>query len=294
MPSPGVTSGLQICGVIAALAAAAGVASRSSLSLAVVSSLVLDGMLNSTGRVIVGDAVLTLCLLVILASAPAASEAWAAGPWLRRCRRRARAPAQDTDSKEPSVGPRYGWPIRTAMVTIALSLFFAGFQKLRYSGIAWVTSGNLRWILYASSDSSLHPNALALFIADRPWLAHLCAAGALLLETCFPVVLFVPRLRWYLVAGVLAMHEAIRLAIGLDYRVQGLAMLVVFVDWPAVVEWVGTEVGSRGHVVASNTPRSGALSGTHDLAEQCGVDRAVVGCEPQVPRVEVGQGGSSP
>ena len=103
------------------------------------------------------------------------------------------------------------------MVTVALTIFFAGFQKLRYSGLAWVTSNNLRWILYASSDRSAHANAIALFIAHSAWLAHLCAAGTLLIETGFPLVLFKPRLRWLFIPGVVAMHEAIRVAIGLDY-----------------------------------------------------------------------------
>jgi chromate transport protein ChrA len=51
-------------------------------------------------------------------------------------------------------------------------------------------------------------------------------------------VLFKPRLRWLLIPGVLAMHVAIRLAIGLDYFGQGLTVLIVFVNWPVVVAWV--------------------------------------------------------
>jgi hypothetical protein len=126
------------------------------------------------------------------------------------------------------------------MITIALSFFFSGFQKLRYSGLAWVTSDNLRLILYSSSDRYAHSNAIALLIAGRPWLAHGCAAATLLLELCFPLALFVPRARWPLVVGVVAMHEFIRLALGLDYSAQALTVLVVFVDWPVVVAWLGS------------------------------------------------------
>ena len=67
------------------------------------------------------------------------------------------------------------------MIAIALAYFFAGFQKWRYSGFAWVTSDNLRWILYA--------------------------------------------------------HVAIQIALGLDYSAQWLTVLIVFVNWPVVVEW---------------------------------------------------------
>ena len=172
-------------------------------------------MLNSGGRVIVGEAVLLLCLLVLVASGGAAADAW-----------HLRGPRRNVS------GERYGWPIRTAMIALALAYFFAGFQKWRYSGLQWVTSDNLRWILYGQS----HPHGLALFIADRPTLAHLFAAGSLLLETLFPLVLFVPRLRWLFIPSAVAMHVAVRFAIGLDYSAQWLTLVIVFVNWPVLVD----------------------------------------------------------
>jgi hypothetical protein len=208
MPSPELANALQICGIVAALAAAAGIAFRVTLPTAFVCSLLLHGILNSGGRVIVGDAVLMLCLLVLLV----------AGGGVRG----------------QGVGERYGWPIRTMMVAVALAYFFAGFQKWRYSGFAWVTSDNLRWILYGQ----MHPNGLALFIAGRPLLDHLFAAGALMLETCFPLVLFFPRLRWVFIPAAIAMHVGIQFVIRLDYSAQWLTAVIVFVNWPVAVEWV--------------------------------------------------------
>jgi len=218
MPSQDGARALQIFGVGAALVAAAGLAIRVSLPVALGCSLVLDGMLNSAGRIIVGDAVLTLCLIVLVASGRAAGEA------LSLRGRGSRA-----------TGVRYGWPIRTMMIVVALTYFFAGVQKWRYSGAAWFTSDNLRWILYGQP----HPNDLAFFVADRPLLAHVLAVGALLLETCFPLILLVPRLRWLFIPAAVALHVGIRLTIGLDYSAQWLALLVVFVNWPAVVVRLG-------------------------------------------------------
>ena len=246
MPSPEVAGTLQACGVATAVAAAAGVALRVSLPVSIGCALVLDGMVNSAGRVIVADAALILCLLVVLAAGAAASEAWT----LRRPLRRALgAPAPAAVSQSPG-GVRYGWPIRTAMVVIALTYFLAGFQKWRYSGLPWVTGDNLRWILYASSDSHSRPNELALFVADRPVLAHLFAAGSLLLETFFPLVLFVPKLRWALIPGVVAMHVGIRMAMGLNYSALATAVVIVFVDWPVVVSW------ARRFVATAPAPRA--------------------------------------
>lgn len=226
LPSAETATALQVAGVTAALVAAAGLALRLSLPVAVGCSLFLNGMANDTGRMLVRDALLLLCMLLLVACADAAGDAWTIrGPLRRAFGRVGGHPAARR-------GERYGWAIRTAMIVIALAYFFAGFQKWRYSGVAWVTSDNLRWILYDQP----HPNEIALFVADRAVLAHLLAAGALLLETCFPLVLVVPRLRWLFIPGAVAMHVGIRLAMGLDYSAQWLTLLIVFVDWPAVVD----------------------------------------------------------
>jgi hypothetical protein len=226
LPSAETATALQVAGMAAALIAAAGLALRLSLPVAVGCSLFLNGMANDTGRVLVRDALLLLCMLLLVACADAAGEAWTIRGPLRR--------AFGGAGADPAArrGERYGWAIRSAMIVIALAYFFAGFQKWRYSGIAWVTSDNLRSILYDQP----HPNDIALFIADRPVLAHLFAAGSLLLETCFPLVLFVPRLRRLFVPGAVAMHIGIRLAMGLDYSAQWLTLVIVFVDWPALVD----------------------------------------------------------
>jgi hypothetical protein len=216
MPSPDLASELQALGIAAALLAALGVALRITLPVAFSCALILDGILNSAGRVLVRDALLMLCLILIIAAGRAAGDAWAVGA-----------------TNRTAAGARYGWPIRTAMLVIALAYFFAAFQKWRYSGISWVTSDNLRWILYAQP----HPNGLALFVADRPLLAHLLAAGTLLLETCFPLILFVPALRWFFIPAAVAMHISIQIAMRLDYSAQWLTVLIVFVDWPVVVDW---------------------------------------------------------
>jgi|SRR5947209_4155835 len=216
-PSPGLVAALQVCGVAAAVLAAAGLVVRASLPAAFACALFLEGLRNSAGRIIVGDALLLLCLLVLIASSSAA-DTWV----VRRPGTR-------------GYGVRYGWPVRTAMVLVALSYLFAGLQKWRHAGASWFTSGNLRWILYASSDRARHPNHLALFVAGHPLLAHVLAAGALLLETTFVLVLFLPRLRWVYVPGVVALHAGIWLAMGLNYSAQLLTVVIVFVDWPALL-----------------------------------------------------------
>jgi hypothetical protein len=225
MPSHGVAIVLQIAGVAAALLAAAGLWTRASLPLAFACALILNGMLNATGKIVHNDVLLLLCLVPLVAAPSAASAAWSVS--LRRRKARSRV--------APAAGEAFGWPVRTAMIVVALAYFFVGFQKLRFSGLEWIISDNLRWALYASSDSQAEPNAIALFVADRAWLAHLMAAGTVFVELCFPLALAFPKLRWLFVPAAVSLHAGIWLAMGLDYSAQALTVVIVFVNWPIVV-----------------------------------------------------------
>ena len=216
MPPKPLVIALQAVGVLAALLAALGLRTRIALPLALACGIFLNGMLTSTGKVVHNDLTLLLCLVPLLA-------ARSADDWSLDAKR-----AGGTRSELPS--RLYGWPLRTAAIVVAGAYFFAGLAKLVNSGAAWVTSDNLRWALYASGDSDL-----ALFIADRPWLAHALAAGTLLLELGFPLVLLAPRAAWFFVPAVVALHTAIWLAMGLDYSAQAATAVVVFTNWVVVV-----------------------------------------------------------
>ncbi len=225
MPPRGAVVALQAAGIAAAALAVLGVRARASLPVAWACALVLNGMTTSVGKVVHND-VLTLIALLPLLAAPT-SDAWSVDGFLRR-RRGLPSP--------PAVSVRYGWPVRTAMVAVAGAYFFIGLNKLIYSGPAWVTGDNLRFVLYAASDAQRVPNGAGLFVADRPLLAHAVAAVTLLLEVTFPVVLFRPKLRWLYLPGVIALHLGILATMHLDYWPWIATVLVVFVDWPAVVD----------------------------------------------------------
>ena len=180
-----------------------------------------------------------LCLLPLLATPRTASRAWAL-----------RLPGGDRERRaaQPSfTGPAYGWPIRTAMLVVALAYLFVGFQKLRYSGLDWITTDNLRWVLYASSDAQGEPNQLALFVADRAWLSHLLAAATVALEIGFILCLPFARLRWLFVPGAVGLHLGIGLTMGLDYTAQALTVVIVFVNWVVVIESIRAAVLASRH-----------------------------------------------
>jgi hypothetical protein len=227
MPGRGVVVALQVAGIAAAILAMVGLRARLALPVAWGCALVLNGMVTSAGKVVHNDVLLLLALLPLL-FAPV-SDRWSVDSLIAR--RGGRAPA-------PYLSYRYGWPTRASLALIAAVYSLIGLNKLILSGPAWVLSDNMRWILYASSDARRSPNALAIFIADRPLLAHLVAAAPLGLELGFPLVLWFRRARPLLVGGVIALHLGIMVAMGLDYTPWILTDLVVFVDWPRLLDRV--------------------------------------------------------
>jgi hypothetical protein len=221
MPSPEVVAALQALALAAAVLAMVGLLTRVTLPVAWLAALPLIAMTSSFGKVVHNDVLLLLCLVPLLPSPAGAA-------WSLDARQRARAER----------GPAFGWPVRTAMVVVAGAYCCSGLAKLLHAGPAWVASDNLRWVLYASSDTQSAPNPFALFVADRPVLAHLVAAATLAVELGFPLVLWRPRLAWLFVPAVVAMHAGIGLAMRLDYSAMAATVLIVMIDWPALVDRV--------------------------------------------------------
>jgi hypothetical protein len=228
MPSRHVVLLTQLLGMVAAGLAVVGLRARITLPLAWGCALFLNGMATSVGKVVHNDVLLLLCLVPLLPART--SDRWSLDSLLSPHRR-------DPHHGRPrEFAVAYGWPLRTALVVAAGGYFFTGLAKLVFSGPAWVLSGNLRWVLYAASDGRGMPNLLGVFIADRPWLAHLVALSTLVVELGFPVVLWRPRAAWFFVPGAVALHTAIWATLGLDYSAWAATVLILFVDWPGVLE----------------------------------------------------------
>jgi hypothetical protein len=230
MPPRGLVLALQALAVAAAVLGAAGLWTRVVLPVAWVAALPLVAMTSSLGKVVHNDVLLLLCLVPLL-PAPAGAA------WSLDARRARRGP--------PGPGPAFGWPVLTAMVVVAGAYFFSGLAKLLHAGPAWVTSGNLRWVLYASSDQQPVPNPYALFVADRPALAHLLAAATLVVELGFPLMLWRPRLAWLFLPAAVAMHAGIWLAMHLNYSAMAATAVLVMVDWPAVADRLRAGAAAR-------------------------------------------------
>ena len=212
MPSAGVLVAIQVVGVLGAIAAVLGWRERGTFLLAWSSLLVLAALRASRGKVHHND-LLLLLVAGVLAAAPVG---------LRLL--------------DPRRSTAWGWPVRTSLLVVTGAYFLTGFQKVVSSGPAWVLSDNMRNLMYAARlDGHAPTDAVSLFIADRPTVAHLVALGTLVVELGSVVALTRPRLRPAFVVAVAVLHAGVYVTHGLDYSMWVATTAVVLIDWDAVL-----------------------------------------------------------
>jgi hypothetical protein len=208
MPSTAVIVAIQVLAVVAAIACVSGRAPRAGFAGAWLGLLVLAGLRGSLGKVLHNDVLLLLCAVPVL-FAPAVARPGARG----------RSAAS-------------GWPWRGALAVCGAVYFFTGFQKLRHTGLDWVFSDNMRWVLYAGAASGRAPTTVfARAIADQAWLATVTAAWILLLELTAPLWLAIRRTRLWFLAAVTVLHVGTWLTLGLDYWAWVLTVAVLVAPW---------------------------------------------------------------
>ena len=135
----------------------------------------------------------------------------------------------------PGRSPAAGWPWRGALAVCGAVYFLTGAQKLRHSGLDWVFSDNMRWVLYAGAASGRAPTTVvARAIADHAWLATVSAAWILAVELSAPLLLITRRGRLWFLAAVTVLHAATWLTLGLDYWAWILTVAVLVLPWEEV------------------------------------------------------------
>ena len=224
MPSRGTITALQVVGALAAGVAVTRRAGRLPLAVAWVCLLVLAGLRGSRGKVLHND-LLLLWTAVPFLLAPVAAR------WADRAPRRAT-----------------GWPIRSAMAIAAVVYALTGYHKLATSGLDWALGDNVRYVLLWGSPASGRWDVVSTWVADHVLLYRGTGVLMLAVELTFPLALLWRRLLpWYALAAV-GLHVGTYLFLGLDYWTWALAVLLVFVDWPALVDRVGRRAPVRGPV----------------------------------------------
>lgn len=223
-------------------------------ALAWAATLVLAGVETSAGKTLHNHVVLLLvCIPFLVPPRPLATTD-------RPIDRPADEPDDGPDATAGPWAPDLveGWHRRSAMAVVGLAYLLAGVMKLRHSGLAWVTSDNLRWVLYsgARSPRSVLPE-VARWIADRAWLSTTIAAITLSSELLFPLALVVRRLRIVLVGAVVVLHVGVHLMLGLDYWSWVAVVVILFVPSALAgrlrseaVEAAGSPAGGTAPLVA--------------------------------------------
>jgi hypothetical protein len=208
MPSDNVLVALQIVGVLAALAAMANRYRRVTFAVAWIALLVLAGLRASRGKIQHNDLLLLFACVPFLAA------------------------TTDSSWRGTRTESRYGWPLRTGMVTVALAYFFSGLAKLISSGWSWIASDNMTNILYDGARSpKTHAGELARWIGDHGALSRGIALTTIAFELGFVFACVYPRLRPYAIGGAIILHGSIFVLLGLDYSAWAGTVVALFVDW---------------------------------------------------------------
>jgi len=232
-PLPPDTLGvLQVAWRIALVSSAVGLFTRASMMIAAVLGVYLLGLPHNFGQTYHFDALLVIAFGVLACSR--AGDAWSIDAW-----RSGRRPPQPSGE--------YTWPIRAVWVAMSLVFFAAGLAKLRYGGLAWITSSNMSILLtralYHVSDAN-PLTRVGLWIAGHHWLASTFAASAVVTEVAFPAALVSRRARLILVPAAIAMLIAIRVMMGPTFG--GFLIANVFwVPWRAILTRVEMRIAGR-------------------------------------------------
>jgi len=202
---------------------AIGLFTAPAMVVAAVLGTYLMGLPHNFGQTQHFDTLVVLALVALALSR--AGDAWSLDAYLNPRR-----------LHTPDKSGEYTWPIRFVWVAMSLIFFAAGVSKLRHSGLDWIVSDNFSLLLlrqqYHISDGD-PLTTWGVAIAGQPWLAHLMAASAVVVETLFPLVLVSRRVRMVLVPAGLLFLVGIRLLMGPTFE-QFMMCYVFWVPWERV------------------------------------------------------------
>lgn len=132
----------------------------------------------------------------------------------------------------PAPSGEYRWPIQAARLAIAFVFLGAGISKFRHSGLAWITTDNLRnWIVERTYDQGRVRSGLSTWVGRSPLLCKLLAAGTVALECLFPLALFSRRAALVLIPAAVGMLAGFSLILGPTFVELGAAAIIFWLPW---------------------------------------------------------------
>ncbi|HKO93148.1 MAG TPA: hypothetical protein VJU61_18460 [Polyangiaceae bacterium] len=179
---------------------ALGVWTRVTLPLAAVVYLLFAGLLRAPGKLF-HEGYLAWYVLIVLAFLPA-GDAASVDAW----RRRRRAAADPAPPALPA--PAYAWMVWACQAAAVVPYLQLAFSKLWTGGLFWFDGRSLRnYLLTDDLNLTAWQIDLALRWYQAPTLLFtLTGLFGLLVETLYPLVLVVPRLRFVLPLSIMLLH----------------------------------------------------------------------------------------
>jgi predicted DCC family thiol-disulfide oxidoreductase YuxK len=228
---PGVLALLVVAWRLALVLGALGLFTRASTAAAFVLGTYLLGLPHNFGKTHHYDAFIVL-LLGVLACARCGDRCS-----LDAVRRRG-DPGEAERRRRAEASGAYTWPIRMAWVVIACVLFAAGVAKLRYSGIAWITSDTMARLLVEHGYPMANVDPLTSWgprLATYPVVTHFLAASTVAIEVLYPLALVSGIARAVLVPGGVLLVVGIRMLMGPSFETLA-ACALFWVPWERLAE----------------------------------------------------------
>ena len=129
---------------------------------------------------------------------------------------------------------RYGWPLHLMMLCVVISYMLAGWAKLHYGGLAWLSGEAVYNQVANDTLSKLRlggwVSPVGPLLLRWPALFGIASVFTLIIELGAPIALLGKRLRTAWVAGAYAMHVGIALTMGIafPYPMWGIAFACFF------------------------------------------------------------------
>ncbi|HKS09766.1 MAG TPA: HTTM domain-containing protein [Pyrinomonadaceae bacterium] len=208
---------LKVALIVSLLAGTLGFLTPVSTKTSFLLVLFYQGLLRSFGHFNHDEMIAVYCLAV-LAFTPCSDE-FSLDKRLRKNRKTRPAFA-------------YAYPILLMQLLMAWVYFSSALIKLRVAGLSYLSQNNLPALAIFHSLDNLHDTSfrVAFWLPQIKEYLPIFVGAVLLWELLFPVAVFVPRLRWWILGGGVIFHLATLFVMNIFFPHQ-LALYLLFVDW---------------------------------------------------------------
>jgi len=208
---------LKLAMVVSLVASTAGFLTSASTRTSFLLVLFYQGFVRSFGH-FNHDEMLGVYCLAVLAFTPCGDE-FSLDHKLRKIRK-----------DRPAFA--YAYPILLMQLLMAWVYFSSFLIKLRIAGLSYLSPDNLPALAIYHSLDNLHDTAFTWAFWLPQVKGYLPAAVALVLlwEFLFPLAVFFPRLRWWILGGGVVFHLSTLFLMNIFFPHQ-LALYLLFVNW---------------------------------------------------------------